>query len=103
MGRLVKVANVKDVPSETAMVAHVEGRTVALFNVDGTLYAVDDTCTHEGGPLSDGEVYGTIVTCPWHGACFDLTTGEAVDAPADEDIARYEVHVQGDDVKIEFP
>jgi nitrite reductase/ring-hydroxylating ferredoxin subunit len=103
MSRLFKVAELKDIPSETAMAALVGGRTVALFNVDGTLYAVDDTCTHEGGPLSEGEVDGTIVTCPWHGACFDLTTGEVVGPPADEDVARYEVRVEGDDVKIEIP
>jgi len=103
MGRLFKVAELKDVPAEAAMVAQVDGRTVALFNVDGTLYAVDDTCTHEGGPLSEGEVDGTIVTCPWHGACFDLTTGEVLEPPAAEGVARYEVRVEGDDVKIEIP
>ena len=103
MGRLLKVAELKDVPSEAAMAAQVEGRTVALFNVGGTLYAIDDTCTHHGGPLSEGEVDRKVVTCPWHGACFDLTTGEVVGPPADEDVARYEVCVEGDDVKIEIP
>jgi nitrite reductase/ring-hydroxylating ferredoxin subunit len=75
MGRLVRVAETKDVPPGTAIAVDVEGQAVALFNLTGTLYAIDDTCTHRGGPLSQGEVNGMVVTCPFHGARFDVTTG----------------------------
>ncbi len=103
MGRLVKVAETKDVPPGTARAVDVEGRTVALFNIGGTYYAIDDTCTHQGGPLSEGEVDGTVVTCPLHGACFDVTSGEVLGPPAAEGVARHTVQVHGNDVTIELP
>jgi len=100
MGRLVKVAETKDVPLGTAIAVDVEGHTVALFNVKGTLYAIDNTCTHRGGPLAEGEVEGTVVTCPLHGARFDVTTGEVLGPPAAAGVGRYDVRVEGEDVKI---
>ena len=62
MGRIVKVAETKDVPPGAAVAVDLEGRAVALFNVDGRFYAIDGTCTHRGGPLSEGELGGTVVT-----------------------------------------
>ena len=103
MRRLVKIAETKDVPPGTAIAVDVEGHTVALFNVKGTLYAIDDTCTHRGGPLSEWEVEGTVVTCPLHGARFDVTTGQVLGPPAAKGVARYDVRVDGEDVKIEMP
>ena len=79
------------------------GQKVALFNVDGNYYAVADTCTHRGGPLSEGAASGTRVTCPWHGATFDLTTGNALSPPAPSSVSCYKVHVEGNDLKIEIP
>ena len=79
------------------------GRRLALFNVDGTFYAIDDTCTHSGGPLSEGDVEGTEVSCPWHGACFSLTDGRVLSPPADEGVTAYRVVVEGEDVKVELP
>ena len=102
MGRIVKVAETKDVPPGTAMDVDLEGRSVALFNVDGRFYAIDGTCTHRGGPLSEGELDGTVVTCPWHGARFDVTTGEVLGPPAARGVGRYDVRVEGEDVKIEI-
>jgi len=102
MARLVKVAEKKDVSPGTAIAVDVEGHTVALFNVKGTLYAIDDTCTHRGGPLSQGEVDGTVVTCPFHGALFDVTTGQVLGPPAARGVGRYDVRVEGEDVKIEI-
>ena len=95
MGRLIKVAETKDIPPGTAVAVDLEGRAVALFNVDGRLYAIDDTCTHRGGPLSEGELDGTVVTCPLHGARFDVTTGEVLGPPATKRVARYDVRVEG--------
>jgi nitrite reductase/ring-hydroxylating ferredoxin subunit len=100
MGRLVKVAETKDVPLGAAIAVDVEGHAVALFNVKGTLYAIDNTCTHRGGPLSEGELEGTVVTCPLHGARFDVTTGEVLGPPAAAGVGRYDVRVEGEDVKI---
>jgi nitrite reductase/ring-hydroxylating ferredoxin subunit len=77
-----------------------EGEQVALFNVDGTIYAISDSCTHVGGQLSQGEVEGTIVTCPLHGATFDLTTGSAESPPADEAVTSYQVQVEGDEIQV---
>ena len=56
-----------------------EGRSIALFNVAGSFCAIDNTCSHEGGPLGEGELAGEIVTCPWHNAEFNVKTGEALD------------------------
>ena len=68
MAKLLKIAKTKDVPPGQAAPFTIEGQKIALFNVEGTYYAVGDTCTHRGGPLSEGDVQGTRVTCPWHGA-----------------------------------
>jgi len=100
MGRLIKVAETKDIPPGRAATVDLEGRAVALFNVDGRFYAIDDTCTHRGGPLSEGEVEGTVVTCPLHGARFDVTTGDVLGPPAAARVGRYDVLVEGEDVKI---
>ena len=81
----------------------MEGRRIALFNIGGTYYAIDDTCTHRGGPLSEGEVEGTTVTCPWHGASYDVTTGKVLGPPAPAGVARYNVQVDGSDIKVEVP
>jgi len=103
MGQLVKVAQANDLPEGRAIAVEVAGQKVALFNVGGTYYAIGDTCTHRGGPLSEGEVEGTMVTCPWHGASFDLTCGKALSPPAPRGVACYQVHVDGQDIKIELP
>jgi nitrite reductase/ring-hydroxylating ferredoxin subunit len=101
MGRLVKVAETRDIPPGKAIAVEVEGREVALFDIDGAFYAIDDACTHKGGPLSEGELDGTVVACPWHGACFDVTTGEALEPPAAVAVARHVVEIEDGDVKIE--
>lgn len=103
MGETVKVAETDEVPPGEAKAVDVQGKTVALFNVDGTFYAIGDTCTHRGGPLSEGVVDGNTVTCPWHGAEFDLTNGTVLGPPAGDDVGCYRVIVDGADIKIELP
>ena len=71
-----KVADVSELPPGTAKEAVVEGRIVALFNVDGQLQAIDGICAHQGGPLAKGKLTGSVVTCPWHGWQFDVTSGQ---------------------------
>ena len=80
----------------------VEGQRIALFNVEGVYYAIGDSCTHRGGALSEGDVQGTKVTCPLHGADFDLKTGAALGPPAQQGVPSYKVVVEGDDIKVEI-
>ena len=103
MGQMITVAQKGDLPPGAAISVEVAGEPVALFNIDGTYYAIGDTCTHSGGPLCEGEVDGTVVTCPWHGATFDVCTGAALGPPADDGVASYRVEVNEDDIRIEVP
>jgi nitrite reductase/ring-hydroxylating ferredoxin subunit len=96
-----KVATVPEVPPGTGKQIKVGGRTIALFNVDGTYRAIDDTCTHRGASLAEGECEGGEVICPWHGARFDLATGAVRAAPARTGVAAYKVQVVGDEVQID--
>ncbi len=98
---MVKIAEIDQVPRGTGKVIHVGGRTIALFNINGAFYALDNVCTHRGGPLGEGKVDGTIVTCPWHGNQFDVTTGQVITGTLP--VTTYAVHTDGDDVLIELP
>jgi 3-phenylpropionate/trans-cinnamate dioxygenase ferredoxin subunit len=89
MARLVKVANTTSLPPGKATAVEFDGRRIALFNVGGTYYAIDDTCPHAGGPLSEGQVDGDKVVCPWHDAAFDLKTGDVLSPPAFEGVKNY--------------
>ncbi len=99
---LHKVATTKDLPPGGARQVDVEGRSIAVFNVRGTIHAIDNDCTHDGGPLSEGVVSDTCVICPWHGAEFDLRTGKALTPPAVEDVQSYRVVLSGDEISIEI-
>ncbi len=103
MGQMVKVANTGDVPEGHGIVVEAAGRDVALFHVDGKYFAIDGTCTHRGGPLAEGELNGNVVTCPWHGATFDVTSGEALSPPAPSGVTCCKVQVDGSEIKIEVP
>ncbi len=80
----------------------VSGKKIALFNVEGSFYAIDDTCTHRGGPLSEGSLDGKQVTCPLHGAIYDVTSGEVLGPPAPKGVARYNVRVEGENIEVEI-
>jgi len=96
-----KIAAVPDVAPGSAKQVAVNGRMLAVFNVGGTFYVLDDTCTHRGGPLVEGEVSGHEVTCPYHGAKFDIRTGEVLGPPAQRAVACYGVRVVGTDIEVE--
>jgi nitrite reductase (NADH) small subunit len=102
MGEFVKVAKAGDIAPGESKLVDAAGKKIAFFNVDGTLHAIDDTCTHRGGPLSKGILMGTRVTCPWHGAVFDVTSGAVRGAPAPRDVVSYKVRVEGDDIEVEL-
>ena len=95
MSDWVKVADAGDVAEGEMKSYTVAGRTAAVANVEGDLQAFDDTCTHQGCSLSEGELEGTIVECPCHGGQFDVTTGEAVGGPPDDPVDVFDV-VEGD-------
>ena len=95
----LKAANVADLPPGAAKQVTLAGVEIALFNVNGKLCAVDNTCPHRGGPLSDGALDGSIVNCPWHAWGFDVTTGACLTNPAAK-LKTYPVEVQGNDVLV---
>jgi 3-phenylpropionate/trans-cinnamate dioxygenase ferredoxin subunit len=92
---------VTDVPAGEVHVFQIDGRSLAVANADGAFYAIDDVCSHDGGPLGEGAVWGTQVECPRHGARFDLKTGRPVTLPAVLPVKTYEVRVQGEDVEVD--
>jgi len=101
MPEFVKVAKTENIPAGQAMMVEVNGKEIALFNVAGSFHAIDNTCTHVGGPLCEGELEGIEVTCPWHGAVFDVTTGQVLGPPAPESVVRYSVRVEDSDIEVE--
>ena len=103
MAQPFKVADLPNLPPGKSACVLFGGENVALFNVNGTVHAIADTCTHRGGPLSEGEVEGTTVTCPWHGASFDLKTGAVLGPPAGESVKRYQVTMKGNDILLSVP
>lgn len=99
MSEFVTVAKTTDVPPGTGKVAEVKEQAIAVFNVDGTYYAIDNTCLHRGGPLGEGELEGDTVTCPWHGWQYNVKTGVSLTNPsACEKV--YQVKVDGPDIKV---
>ena len=98
MPEYVKVATAGELSPGGKKLAEVDGRAIAVFNVEGTYYAIDDVCTHDGGPLADGEFSGHEIQCPRHGARFDVRTGKALCFPAFEPVTVHQVEVRGGDV-----
>lgn len=94
MSEFVKVSSEAGLPSGGRLVCDVDGRTIAVFNVEGQYYAIDDVCTHDGGPLAEGDLLGYEIRCPRHGARFDVRTGKALCLPAFEPVATHRVEVR---------
>ena len=102
MSKRVKVAQTSDLSPGTGKVVQADGRNLALFNVEGTFFAIDNTCTHRGGPLGEGELSGDTVECPWHGAHFNVKTGAVARPPAPTGVPSFPVHLEGNDVFVEI-
>jgi len=96
----VPVASTSEIPDPGKQLVEVDDRLVALFHVEGKFYALDDVCTHDGGPLADGELHRYEIACPRHGARFDIRDGRAVTMPATRATVAHEVRVEGDQVFI---
>ncbi len=100
MAEFVKAIRTAELVPGKGTVVELNGVRIAIFNVDGAYYAMNDTCTHASGPLSEGELDGTVVTCPWHGATFDIKTGAVLGTPASDGVRSYEVKAEGEDVLV---
>ena len=97
MATLTKVATISEIPKGGGKAVEVGGKALAIFNADGTFYAVDNTCLHQGGPLAEGMLSGTSVSCPWHGWEYDVTSGACSMDPSIR-VQQYEVKVEGEDI-----
>jgi nitrite reductase/ring-hydroxylating ferredoxin subunit len=97
-----KVATIQELPAGTGKQVTVNGRKIALFNLGATVVAIDDTCPHRGAPLSEGTVSGTEVMCPWHGARFDLNTGNHLCPPAKNGVPVFKVQISGDEIQVDM-
>lgn len=93
MANWMNVASVDEIPPGSYKTIDVNDVLIAVFNIGGTLYAIEDVCTHDGGILTGGELHDCIITCPRHGAEFDVRTGEVVTPPAYEPISTFPVRV----------
>ncbi|HZM85891.1 MAG TPA: Rieske 2Fe-2S domain-containing protein [Blastocatellia bacterium] len=101
MSEFIKVAKISDIPVGRSAVIEMDGRTIALFNVNGEFFALDNTCMHRGGPLGEGFVdqNNLTVQCPWHGWVYSLATGASpMDSMAK--VEKFDVKVEGEEVMI---
>ena len=97
---LLRAARKDEVPPGTIREFQVDGKTLAIANVDGKFFAINNTCLHRGGPLGQGELTGKVVTCPWHGWQYDVTTGK-VAANSAVGVACFPLEVRGEDIWVE--
>jgi 3-phenylpropionate/trans-cinnamate dioxygenase ferredoxin component len=100
MDEFTIVATKGDLAAGQSILVEIHGLKIALFNTGSGYYAISDTCSHRGGPLSQGQLDGFVITCPWHGARFDLRTGNVL-TPFGKDLATYKVVIEGEHIKIE--
>ena len=96
----VRAAKADEIAPGTIRDVEVSGKTIAVANVEGTYYAIDSVCVHQGGPLGEGPVEGCTVICPWHAWEYDLKTGKLVGNP-DIGVASYPVEVRGDEIFVD--
>jgi nitrite reductase/ring-hydroxylating ferredoxin subunit len=101
-GRWQSVAKAADIPVGRSLIVRLDDVPVAIFHLADGWYAIEDICTHDGGPVAEGRLEGTIIECPRHGATFDVKTGAALTFPAVSPVPTYAVRVVGDDVQVEW-
>jgi 3-phenylpropionate/trans-cinnamate dioxygenase ferredoxin subunit len=103
MTDFVRVASVADLPSGQRLLIDIDDLTVAVFNVEGDYYCIEDVCTHDDGPVAEGALDGFSIECPRHGALFDIRDGSVLSMPAVVPVPTYEVRIEGDDILVEKP
>ena len=102
MSDFVTVAKTSDVPDPGRVIVEVDDTLVVLIHAGGQYYAIDDVCTHDGGPLGEGPLDGYTIACPRHGAKFDVRDGRALTMPATRPTRVHEVRVVGDNVQVKL-
>lgn len=102
MGKFVEIAKIGDLEPGEVIGCEVEGQPIALFNIEGEYFAIEDRCTHRDAQLSLGEVVGEVVVCPFHAAEFSIKTGDALTQPATEPVRTYRVRVEGESIMVEL-
>ena len=103
MAKFVKVGNRSEFQDlEAGKLVDAGGQSIAIFDLGGNYFAIENTCPHRGGPLAEGEMNGEEVICPWHGARFNIKTGAVVAPPASQGVKSFPVRVTGDDVEVEI-
>ena len=98
----ITVARTSDLPEGKGMVVNADGREIALFNINGEFFALENTCPHRGGSLGDGFIEGKTITCPNHSWQFDIASGKGI-MPPNTALNTYEVEVRDDDVIVLIP
>lgn len=99
----LEVASLEDLPNGERLFLDVDGQSIVLFNIAGQIYAISDVCTHDYGPLGDGDLEQYEIICPRHGARFDVRSGKVTALPAVEDIAAYPVRIVDAHIEIGLP
>lgn len=94
------VAKTNEIPLGSCKQVEVDGDPIAIFNLDGKFYATSDICTHAHAYLSEGHIHGDVVTCPLHGAEFNIKTGKNLKMPAVTPVQTYKIKIEGDLIKI---
>ncbi len=100
MAEFMKVATLQELPPGSAKAVEVAGNAVALYNLDGTVFATANTCPHRGGPLGEGELDGQVITCPWHGFQYDVKNGTCLTNPA-LGLSCHPVRLEGDSILVQ--
>ena len=100
MGEFVKATAASEIPNHQSKICELKGKPIAVFNIDGQFCAIENVCPHRGGPVGEGDLEGKIVTCPWHGWQFDVTTGVSPVNPAAK-VKKFSCKVEGADILVE--
>jgi 3-phenylpropionate/trans-cinnamate dioxygenase ferredoxin subunit len=99
----IPVARVEELGDGQRLLFEIDGEPIALFNISGEYFAIADVCSHDDGPVAEGDLDDHQIACPRHGAMFDIRTGEALSLPAVVDIPAYPVRIEGDELQIGLP
>ncbi len=100
--RFVGVARVGEIADGGVKVVRIEDQAIAVFRLGGEYFALDDVCTHDGGPLAEGVIEGDQIECPRHGARFSIRSGEALCLPATGAVTTYAVRIEGDEIQVRW-
>jgi nitrite reductase/ring-hydroxylating ferredoxin subunit len=102
MSTRIKVATKDHLAPGQGLMVKAKGHQIAVFNIKGQFFALNNSCTHSGGPLGKGRLFNGVVTCPWHGAQFDVKTGECLAEPATTNVETFPVQVEGNSVFVDI-